>query len=304
MPNESHKRQPQPDICENRLSQAAGNRRGIVTTEDVRAAGLDREAVRVRVNAQRLHPMFPGVWALGHTGLTREAWQHAGVLSVGGDALLDGASACQLYEVFRRRIGKVHVVTSKHARSHGRLKVRQADRMPRRCKRKGIPVVSIEEALLGLAANPDVTDDEVRKALRRSMTESHTTLDRLKRQIDRSNGRPGVRRLRALLGEGGERSRSVLEAGAAAMLRRYGVAFKQNVEIDGEEADLVLEDGTIVELDSETFHDNPISAAGDTRRQDHWESRGRRVERLTWDDVHARPVRTVRRLTAPVASLA
>jgi hypothetical protein len=33
-----------------------------------------------------------------------------------------------------------------------------------------------------------------------------------------------------------------------------------------------------------------------------WEAAGRRVERLTWDDVHVTPVATVRRLRAAVAS--
>jgi hypothetical protein len=162
---ENDKSRATRDRREFRLSRVASSRKGLVTLADLRDAGMDKHAVARRVASALLHPIFPRVWAWGHKALTREAWHLAGVLSVGGDALLDGPSACQLYEVFPRRIGRVHVVTSRHSRDHSRLRVRQAGTMPRRRQRKGIPVVPIEEALLCLAGCPDVTDDEVRKAL-------------------------------------------------------------------------------------------------------------------------------------------
>lgn len=298
--NEIRNCQAQPDNRDKRLGQRASKRRGLVVADDLRAVGMNREAVRVRVTRGQMHPLFPGVWAWGHRALTREAWWLAAVLSV-GDARLDGTSACQLYEVFRRRVGRIHVVTRRSVGSRDRLKVRRAKRLPRMQRRKGIPVVPIEEALLGLAADEDVTDQEVRSALRRSLTEKHTTIERLRAHVERAGGRPGIRRMRRLLGEGGLRSKSALEAAAAGLLHRYGIAFDQNVEVDGEEADLVLGD-LIVELDSEGFHDNPIAAQDDQRKHEVWTANGRPVERLTWDDVHLRPVKTIRRLTARVAS--
>lgn len=289
---------------DNRLGIRAGRQHGVVGRADARAAGLDKDAVRRRVRAGRLHPMFHGAWSVGHPPITREAWWMAAVLAVGGDARLDGPSACQLYEIFRRRIGRVHLVTSRTVPAHDRLKVRRAKALPPMRRRDGIPVVPVEEALLGLAACPDVTDAEVRKALRRSMTERHTTFDRLKRHVLQAKGRPGVRRLRhLLLDDRAPRSKSALEARAAELLHRYGIPFEQNVEIDGEEADLVA-GGVIVELDSEAFHDNPVSAQDDRRRHEVWTANGRATQRWTWDDVHARPVATVRRLTAAIACCA
>jgi hypothetical protein len=233
---------------------------------------------------------------VGHKALTREAWHLAGVLSVGGDALLDGPSACQAYGVFNRRIGRIHVLSAHRVRPRERLVVRTATEMPRRRVRKGVPVVPIEEALLGLAACADVTDQEVRSALRKSMTEMHTTIEMLRAHALKAMGRPGIRRFRRLLGESGVRSKSAFEAAAMALLHRYGIAAEQNVVVDGEEADIVTEDGLVIELDSEAFHDNPIAAMDDQRKHDTWTAHGRRMERLTWDDVHVRPVRTMRRL--------
>jgi very-short-patch-repair endonuclease len=284
-----------------RLSRVASRQKGVVALGDVRAVSMDKHAVARRVEVGRLHPLFPGTWAVGHCGLTREAWHLAGVLSAGKGALLTGVSACQLYGVFGRKVGEVHVVRAGKAAQHGRLRIHHAKNMPPRRKRKGIPVVPIEEALIGLAADPDVTDQEVRRAIRQAYVDKHTTHAKLTRAVERAKGRPGIRRLKLFLNDNRDRSKSELEDAAIDLLRRYDMQAIQNVEIAGEEADLLI-DGVVVELDSETFHDNPISAADDARRQELWEGAGLTVLRWTWDDVHATPVRTLRRLRAAVAS--
>jgi hypothetical protein len=162
------------------------------------------------------------------------------------------------------------------------------------CRRKGIPVVPVEDALLGLAAT-NVPDREVRRAIRQAQVLKHTTHARLCAHAERSRGRRGVARFRRLLGIHAALTKSELEDAALALLHRYGLSPECNVRVDGLEADLVL-DGLIIELDSEAFHDNSVSAADDARRHDTWVSNGRRVERLTWDDVHVTPVATVRRV--------
>jgi very-short-patch-repair endonuclease len=98
----------------------------------------------------------------------------------------------------------------------------------------------------------------------------------------------------------GERSKSDFEDTAVALLRRYGIEPQVNVEVLGFECDLVA-GGVVIELDSEAFHDNPISAEDDTAKQAVLERAGRTIQRWTWDDVTARPVRTIRRLQAAIA---
>ena len=288
------------DDRESRLARAAGRQHGVVGTSDVRAAGLDRRAVRRRVQAEGLHPMFPGTWCVGHPPLTREAWWTAGVLSAGDGALLEGASACQLYGVNEKRVRKVHVVRPGKAAEHGRLKIRSSQRMPRRCTRKGIPVVPIEEALLGLAAG-DATDQEVRRALRQAQVDGLTTHARLAAFARRAAGRRGVARFRRLLGADPCPTHSDLEDAAVDLVRRYGFDPQINVMVDGRKADMVI-DGVIVELDSEAFHDNSIAAPDDAGKHAAWRARGRTTQSWTWDHVHVTPVRTIRRLQAAVAS--
>lgn len=216
----------------------------------------------------------------------------AGVLAGGDDTRLAGASACQAYEVFKKRTGTVHVVRRGAAARWGRLRIHSMPALPPRRKRKGIPVVPIEEALLGLAADETVPDGDVRRAVRQAQVMKLTDHQKLIRHARRSKGRPGIRRFRELVGDRPAPTRSELEDAALDFLLRYGFDPRCNAIVDGREADFVLEDGTIVELDSEAFHDNFVAAADDASK---WSAK-RRVERLTWDDVHVTPVRTARRL--------
>lgn len=266
----------------------------------MRGVGLDKRAVSRRMEAKRLHPMFPGTWSVGHRPLTREAWWIAGVLAAGEGALLTGPSACQLYGIFNRRIGEVHVLSAKRSFTRGRLRVHKGTASRR--KRKGIPVVSIEEALLGLAAG-EASDKDVRRALRQAQVDKLTTYAKLAAFAKRSARRPGIARFRTLLGANPSPTRSEFEDAAADLLRRYGFDPQVNVVVDGREADLVV-DGVVIELDSEGFHDNSVTALDDARKHQHWRARGRATQSWTWDDVHVTPVRTIRRLHAAVASAA
>lgn len=273
----------------------------MVDRADVRAVGMDRRAVQRRVKAELMHPLFPGVWAWGHRAITREAWFLAAVLSVGARAMLCGASACQLYGLLGRRIGRIHVLSDKRRRNAGRLIVHHADPLPARRRRKGIPVVPVEEALLGLAADETVSDHDVRRAIRQAQVEKLTSHAKLVAHARRSVGRPGIRRFRDLVGDRPAPTKSELEDAALALLRRYDFDPVCNVLVDGERADVVV-GGVILELDSEAFHDNSVSAANDARRHEVWQANRRRTRRWTWDDVHVTPVRTIRRLRAAIAS--
>ena len=289
------------DDRELRLARAAGQQHTVVGIADVRRADLDREAVRRAVARGQLHPMFPKTWCVGHPPTTRDAWHVAGVLSAGEGARLAGPSACQQWGVFKKRCGKVHVVRRGKPAVHGRLHIHSVKELPPMRRRNGIPVVPIEEALLGLAADATVSDRDVRRAIRQAQVEKLTTHAKLVAHCRRARGRPGVRRLRSIAGDRPAPTRSDLEDAAVALLRRYGFDPRCNVEVDGREADLVV-DGVIVELDSEEFHDNPLSAADDAGRHALWERNGRPSQRWTWDDVHATPVKTFRRLRAAIAS--
>lgn len=279
------------NIREVRLARVAARQHTVVGVADLRRARLDRYAVARRVRAGRLHPMFPGTWCLGHPPTTRDAWHMAGVLSAGKGSLLAGISACQQYDVYRRRCGRVHVVRPGKPAEHGRLRIHTAASMPPRRRRNGIPIVPVEEALLGLAAEPGVPDKDVRRAIRQAQVEKLTDHHRLVAHARASAGRRGVTRFRRLVGDRPAPTRSELEDAALDFLRRYGFDPLPNAIVDGREGDFLIGE-LVVEVDSEAFHDNPQAAEDDAAK---WPPT-RRVERITWDDIHLTPVRTARRI--------
>jgi hypothetical protein len=263
----------------------------MVDLADVRIAGLDKYAVRRRVAAGRLHPLFVNTWAVGHRAVTMEGWFLAAVKSVGGDAAITGPSLLQLRGLHERKVGEIHVATSRRPGRRPRIRIHSMQEVPRARDVKGIPVTTLTEAFI-LAAASDMTDKALRHALRQAYVKNLLTPAMLREARDRR----GVARLRALSGAIHPRSKSELEDAAIALLRRYGYEPEINVEIDGVEWDLLVGD-VFVELDSKAFHDNPISAADDALRH----AAGRKIQRWTWDDVTTRPVRTMRRLGAAIA---
>lgn len=185
------------------------------------------------MEAGRLHPMFPGTWSVGDRAVTRDGWFLAGVLSAGGDARLDGASACRHYGLYRRRIGRTFVVTDKRGGAGDRrLKIRHTDHLPPLRVHKGNPVVPVEEALLGLAAS-DATDKDLRRAIRQAQAMNLTTFAKLRAHADAAKGRPGVVRFRRILGDRPAPTRSELEDAAVALMRRHGLDPLCNVVVDG-----------------------------------------------------------------------
>ena len=50
---------------------------------ELRACGLTQDAIARRVRNGRLHPLYRGVYAVGHANLAREGWWLAAVKACG-----------------------------------------------------------------------------------------------------------------------------------------------------------------------------------------------------------------------------
>ncbi len=99
----------------------AAGQHGVVTAEQLRAAGLSRDQVRHRVRIRRLLPLYRGVYAVGHAA---DSWQRrwmAAVLACGEGAVLSHRSAAALWKLLRPEGGAVEVSTpSQNGRSRQR----------------------------------------------------------------------------------------------------------------------------------------------------------------------------------------
>jgi hypothetical protein len=72
----------------------AARQHGVVTIAQLVALGIDRRAVSRWTRDGRLHALYRGVYAVGHTGLSREGRWLAAVFACGeGAALWRGRSS-------------------------------------------------------------------------------------------------------------------------------------------------------------------------------------------------------------------
>src|SRR3954447_9028956 len=81
----------------------------VLTRQQLIEIGYTSEAIDVRLEDARLHPVFAGVYAAGRPHLTREGFLMAAVLACGPGAALSDFSGAGNYEILRRRRGPVHV---------------------------------------------------------------------------------------------------------------------------------------------------------------------------------------------------
>src|SRR4051794_16118168 len=115
-----------------RLRALATNQFGLLHHRDLRAEGLDANAVRRRVEACRLTRVHDMAFAWGHTALRDEGRWLAAVWACGKDALLSHTSAASFHQMYvEPNDAPVHVSTPRQARTREGImvhRVRYLDR--------------------------------------------------------------------------------------------------------------------------------------------------------------------------------
>ncbi len=190
----------------------AAEQQGQIAAWQLRECGLDGAAVCRRVRRGRLHPVYRGVYSVGHAGVTREGRFMAAVLACGDRAYLSWFAAGMLcdYLPWEERLPDVTVVGTK-ARAVRGIRVHRARSLHWRdvTHHHGIPVTAPERTLLDLATV--LSPDELRAAARRAQAEHRVNVRQLLECIERSNGHPGTGALRAVVVDGSAPTRSTLE---------------------------------------------------------------------------------------------
>jgi hypothetical protein len=107
---------PPPDLA---ISLVAAGQEGLITTDQLIAARLDKSAINRRVRAGRLHRLYRGVYAVGHCNLSREARWLAAVFACGPGAVLSHRSAAACWGIRPQSRGPIEVtVPGTGGRSH------------------------------------------------------------------------------------------------------------------------------------------------------------------------------------------
>jgi hypothetical protein len=279
------------------VAARAADEWGVLSLRELRECGLTRKHVSVRVRNGWLHPLFRGVYAVGHPAVPLEGRLLAAVKSLGEGAVLSHFSAAALWGFVDWDVARDGIGHRKGLRVHGSTLLDRRDVM----RRAGIPVTSPARTLVDLAAV--VTDKLLRTAVRRALAKRRVSI----RQLVATRRRLGPRR-------GSARLDRVLATAAATRSELEDVVFDLIVDAGLVRPDinkpLLLagrrvipdfrwtEQHVVVEADGRTWHDNPIARADDAERQALLEAHGDSVLRVTWKQAVSRPRQTATRIEA------
>ena len=91
------------------VARIAANQHGVISFAQLAGAGVSPAMIDRRVRAGHLHRLYRGVYAVGHTDLSREGRWLAAVLAYGKGAVLSHESAAHLWNMSPRSPSLIHV---------------------------------------------------------------------------------------------------------------------------------------------------------------------------------------------------
>ena len=275
----------------------AGRQHGVVTRAQLRVAGLHDLAIDRHIAAGRLHPVYRGVFAVGHTVLTLEGRWMAAVLACGANAVLSHDTSGAAWGVRPIGGGAIHVTVPGDAGRKRRAGIRlhrSATLEPHdTTTRRGIPITTPLRTILDIAAGLERRPLE--KALDLAEHRGLVDFAALRSAIEAHPTRPGAPALQALLSRytaGSFVTRSEMEERFLALCDDHGLGRPAhvNTRIEGEEVDFAWPDARlIVEVDGYGYHRSPSAFEDDRERDVMLTLAGWRVLRFTWAKVTRRP---------------
>ncbi len=264
----------------------------MVSREQLLDRGVHRRSIDRALRAGRLHRLHRGVYAVGHTALSREARWMAATLAAGPEAVLSHRSAAHLWGVSSRSPAVADVTTPRTPRAIEGVAVHRTRRLgPRdRTRRSGIPTTTLPRTLTDLGGAPDY--------------------DRLLHQAEILFGAQELSAARIpgrkLAASDRDRSRSALERDFKRLCRRAGIAEPENnVRVAGLEVDFLWrEERVVAELDGWRFHRSRHAFELDRARDQRLKRAGYDVIRFTYRQVSDEPGRVAATVRAALASAA
>jgi very-short-patch-repair endonuclease len=245
------------------IRSLAETQHGVVSTRQLLELGIGEDVVSSRQQGGVLIPLFQGVFALGHRRLSREGRWMGAVLACGPGAVLSHTSAGHLWDLCGS-FGPVEVLRRSGGATHEGVRLHQTRRLESHevTVERGIPVVTVERALLDMAGRSD--SRRLERMLVQADKSSRLSWPALDRVLTRRRGRRGAGRLRRIAAEmdpAARETRSVTEIDFLALWRRTEMPTPAvNVLVEGHLVDFLWpREKVIVEADSWGFHGDPGS---------------------------------------------
>src|SRR5918992_571525 len=269
--------------------------------------GFSDPAIRHRVAKGRLHPVWPGVCAVGRPRPGRHGLWMAAVLACGPRAFLSHESAAALLEMVPGTPSPVHVSVPSGPCPCGNRGIRVHRRRGLKdgvTRHLGIPVTSPALTLLDLA--PRLSRDQLERAIGEADKRDPIDPESLRRELERFANRPGIAPLRETLDRHTfTLTDSELERRFLPIARQAGLSRPLTQQlVNGFRVDFYWPDlGLVVETDGLRYHRTPAQQAKDRLRDQAHAAAGLTPLRFVRAQVRYEPDHVCRTLAAVAARL-
>jgi very-short-patch-repair endonuclease len=296
-------------------ARIAAQQHGVVSRDQLRAAGLTEASIRQGVAAGRLYPLFRSTFAIGHPRRDRDSRLQAAVLACGEGTIVSHGTAAAMLGLWDFWTPDIELI----APVEGGRKIRGI-------RRRFVPPPPPEQITLRseiLCTNPSRTLIDISRLaspkLLAETVEQAAVLRVLNvEEIDgilQESRRRGEKKLNRVLEPWRRHSprvrvRSRMEAKMLPLLVHHQMPIpecNEKLRIKGEvfEVDFLWRKQRVVaETDGGRYHDNPVARARDGHRNRALARAGYRVPRVGWEELRDEPDRAIaeiRRFLAPIA---
>ncbi|MGH2937767.1 MAG: type IV toxin-antitoxin system AbiEi family antitoxin domain-containing protein [Solirubrobacterales bacterium] len=285
------------------LGPITGRQEGLVTTEQLRAAGLKDETISRWVRDGRLHPVFRAVYALGHRTLGPRARMRAATLACPG-AVISHRSAAALLGLRKVAPVVIDVIPPiEHGRKIDGIKAhRVAFPGPSEVRTAyGIPCTTVARILVDLAGTHGI--DKLREAVETAAFRKKLDIAAVEAVLANGPRRRGAPALRTVLDEWRpveetakySTIRSLFEAKLLPLIAAAGLPIpKMNARVRTAERVLEVdllwpEQRFVVEADSRRHHAIEVAFERDHKRTRELIAEGYEVLRVTWREAENEP---------------
>jgi very-short-patch-repair endonuclease len=248
----------------------ARRQHGVVARRQLLALGMSEQSIQHRIGQGRLHRVERGIYAVGRPELTRHGRWLVAVMSCGSRAALSHASAAALWGLSASDGGRIEVsVPFASPRRRPGVHVYRRPNLEAKdvVERERIPVIVPVLTLIDLARTQGDAEIErlINAADKRDLIDPGT----LELALDAYPGRPGISRIRRVLGRRSFRlTDSELERRFLRLVESAGLPTPLTGHpLNGFKVDFFWPElGLVVETDGLRYHRTPAQQARDRLR--------------------------------------
>jgi very-short-patch-repair endonuclease len=282
-----------PAEAEAALVERARRQHGVLTIDQLRAAGLGTHAIAGRVDRGWLRRVHRGVYIVGALDSELTA-PTAALAAFGPSAVISHRTAAVLWRLLSARPNDPVDITLLNANRRPRhgVRIHQARAAIVR-RRHGLRLTSPAQTLA------DLPTHELDEAYNEALVLNLVTHQEVRALVHRSSA------LRAIVEDPLGMTRSRMERALLALIQQAGLPAPQsNVHVHGHEVDMYWPaHRLVVEFDGWNTHSSRTAFESDRLKDAALQLAGERVMRVTGRQLERRPHALVARLTAAISTI-